>query len=66
MRELIIDRFEETYVVCQTPDGQLDASQENVFLKAQRKAAGWSFMMTAPLRSTRKKQSAAVLQICTA
>ena len=25
MRELIIDRFEETYVVCQTPDGQLDA-----------------------------------------
>ena len=24
MRELIIDRFEETYVVCQT-DGQLDA-----------------------------------------
>lgn len=25
MRKLIIDRFEETYVVCQTPDGQLDA-----------------------------------------
>ena len=25
MRELIIDRFEDTYVVCQTPDGQLDA-----------------------------------------
>ena len=25
MRELFIDRFEETYVVCQTPDGQLDA-----------------------------------------
>ena len=25
MRELIIDRFEETYVVCQTPDVQLDA-----------------------------------------
>ena len=25
MRELIIDRFEETHVVCQTPDGQLDA-----------------------------------------
>lgn len=25
MKELIIDRFEETYVVCQTPDGQLDA-----------------------------------------
>ena len=25
MRELIIDRFEETYVVCQTPDGKLDA-----------------------------------------
>ena len=25
MIELIIDRFEETYVVCQTPDGQLDA-----------------------------------------
>ena len=25
MRELILDRFEETYVVCQTPDGQLDA-----------------------------------------
>lgn len=25
MRELIIDRFEETYVVCQTPDGHLDA-----------------------------------------
>ena len=25
MRELIIERFEETYVVCQTPDGQLDA-----------------------------------------
>ena len=25
MRELIIDRFEETYVVCQTPDGQLNA-----------------------------------------
>ena len=22
MRELIIDRFEETYVVCQTPDGK--------------------------------------------
>ena len=25
MRELIIARCEETYVVCQTPDGQLDA-----------------------------------------
>ena len=25
MRELIIDRFEETYVVSQTQDGQLDA-----------------------------------------
>lgn len=29
MRELIIDRFEETYVVCQTPDGQLELFQEN-------------------------------------
>ena len=24
MKELIIDRFEESYVVCQTPEGKLD------------------------------------------
>ena len=25
MKELIIDRFEEGYVVCETPEGQFDA-----------------------------------------
>ena len=32
MKELIIDRFEEGYVVCETPEGQFDAEEGSVLL----------------------------------
>lgn len=65
MKELIIDRFEEGYVVCETPTGGFDAiPRKNLPPNAEEGAAS-SSMMTGTSRWTSKRRCAAAPPICT-
>ena len=66
MRELIIDRFEETYVVCQTPDGQLDAFPRKRLPEGAEEGSWLVIHDDGTVEIDEEKPSAAVLQTCTA
>ena len=55
MKELIIDRFEEGYVVCETPEGQFDALPRKICRPKQKRAVFCWCKTTEPSRWTSEK-----------
>lgn len=66
MRELIIDRFEETYVVCQTPDGQLDAFPRKRLPEGAEEGSWLVIHDDGTVEIDEERHPPAVLQTCTA